>query len=142
MQGTRVRSLVRELRSHMLFGTAKNIYRERERRKDGRQGNIITKKERNIAQDASSPQGAATVLWLQSECMHAQLSPTLHVCAFVLSHVLLFVTPWTAAHKAPLSMGFFRQEYWSGLPFPFPGDLPKLGLEITSPALAGRFFYH
>ena len=72
--------------------------------------------------------------------MHAQLSPTLHVCAFVLSHVLLFVTPWTAAHKAPLFMGFLRQEYWSGLPFPSPGDLPKPGIKLTSPALAGRFF--
>ena len=41
-----------------------------------------------------------------------------------LSHVRLFVTLWTVAHQAPLSMGFFRQEYWSGLPFPSPGDLP------------------
>ena len=47
------------------------------------------------------------------------------------------VTPWTVAHQAPLSMGFPRQEYWSGLPFLFPGDLPNPGIE---PALAGRFF--
>ena len=43
-------------------------------------------------------------------------------------------TPWTIACKAPLSMGFSRQEYWSGLPFPPPGDLPNLGIEPTAPA--------
>ena len=48
--------------------------------------------------------------------------------------------PWTVAHKAPLSMGFPRQEYWSGLPFFFPGHLPDPGIEPTSPALAGGFF--
>ena len=45
------------------------------------------------------------------------------------------VTPWIVAHQAPLSMGFFRQEYWSGLPFPSPGDPPNLGTEPGSPAL-------
>ena len=44
-------------------------------------------------------------------------------------------TPWTVARQAPLSMGFSRQEYWSGLPFPSPGDLPKPGIESGSPAL-------
>ena len=66
-----------------------------------------------------------------------------HVCALSLSHVPLFVTPWTIACQAPLSMGFPRQEYWSGLPFPPPGDLPDPGIEPKSPvacALAGRFF--
>ena len=55
-----------------------------------------------------------------------------------------FVTPWTVAHQAPLSMGFSRQEYWSGLPFPTPGDPPNPGIEPMSlvfPASAGRFFY-
>ena len=52
-----------------------------------------------------------------------------------LSHVRLFVTPWTVAHQAPLSMGFSRQEYWSGLPFPSPGDLPDPGIAPGSPAL-------
>ena len=45
------------------------------------------------------------------------------------------MTPWTVAHQAPLSMGFPRQEYWSGLPFPSPGDLPDPGIEPGSPAL-------
>ena len=45
------------------------------------------------------------------------------------------MTPWTAAHQAPLSMEFSRQEYWSGLPFSSPGDLPDLGIEPGSPAL-------
>ena len=49
--------------------------------------------------------------------------------------VRLFATPWTAAHQAPLSMGFSRQEYWSGLPFPSPGDLPVPGIEPGSPTL-------
>ena len=44
-------------------------------------------------------------------------------------------TPWTVAHQAPLSMGFLRQEYWSGLPFPSSGDLPNPGIEPISPAL-------
>ena len=51
-----------------------------------------------------------------------------------------FATPWTVAHQAPLSMGFPRQEYWSGLPFPPPGNLPNPGIEPVSLALAGRFF--
>ena len=52
-----------------------------------------------------------------------------------LSCVQLFETPWTVAHQAPLSMGFSRQEYWSGLPFPSPGDLPDPGIEPRSPTL-------
>ena len=51
-----------------------------------------------------------------------------------LSHVRLLVTPWTVAFQAPPSMGFSRQEYWSGLPFPSPGDLPDPGIEPWSPA--------
>ena len=58
----------------------------------------------------------------------------------MLSHVQIFATPWTVAHQAPLFMGFPRQEYWSGLPFPSAGDLPNPGIEPESPALAGRFF--
>ena len=52
-----------------------------------------------------------------------------------LSHVQLFVTPWTVAYQAPQSMEFSKQEYWSGLPFLSPGDLPNLGIEPGSPAL-------
>ena len=48
---------------------------------------------------------------------------------------LTLVTPWTVAFQTPLSMGFSRQEYWSGLPFPSPGDLPNPGIEPRSPAL-------
>ena len=54
----------------------------------------------------------------------------------MLSRVRLFATPWTAAYEAPLSLGFSRQEYWSGLPFP----LPDPGIEPVSPALAAGFF--
>ena len=50
-----------------------------------------------------------------------------------------FAIPWTVACQAPLSMGFPRQEYWSGLPFPTPGDLANPGIEPMSPALTGRF---
>ena len=52
-----------------------------------------------------------------------------------LSHIRLFATLWTIAHQAPLSMGFSRQECWSGLPFPPPGNLPNLGIKPRSPAL-------
>ena len=64
-------------------------------------------------------------------------------CGCVLSHVPLFVTLWTVARQAPLSMGFPRQGCWSGLPFPPPGHLPDPGIEpasLASPALAGGFF--
>ena len=50
----------------------------------------------------------------------------------LLSHVRPFATPWTVAHEAPPSVGFSRQEYWSGLPFPSPGDLPDQGIEPRS----------
>jgi len=56
-------------------------------------------------------------------CVHAK----------VLSRVQLFATLWTVAHQAPLSMGFPKQEYWSGLPFPSPGDLLDPGIELLSP---------
>ena len=52
-----------------------------------------------------------------------------------LSRARLFATLWTVTHQAPLSMGFSRQDYWSGLPFPSPGDLPNPGIEARSPAL-------
>ena len=66
----------------------------------------------------------------RDDALVAKLCPTL-------------VTPWVVAHQAPLSMGFSRQEYWSGLPFPSPGDLTDPGIEPkspVSPALAGGFF--
>ena len=71
--------------------------------------------------------------------------PWIPVCKKVklLSHVRLFVTARTVALQAPLSLGFSRQEYWSGLPCPPPGDLPDPGIEpksLMSPALSGGFF--
>ena len=66
-----------------------------------------------------------------------------NACACMLSYVLLFVTPSSAACQVPLSIGFPRQEHWSGLPFPPPGDLPDAGIQPASPvipALAGGFF--
>ena len=59
------------------------------------------------------------------------------------SHVRLFGALWNVAHQAPLSMGFSRQEYWTELPFPPPGDLPDTGIKpvsLMSSALAGVFF--
>ena len=52
-----------------------------------------------------------------------------------LSHVQLLVTPWTVSYQAPPSVGFSRQEYWSGLPFPSPGDLPNPRIKPGSPTL-------
>ena len=60
----------------------------------------------------------------------------------LLSHVRLFAIPWAIAYKAPPSMEFSRQEYWSGLPFPSPGDLPDPGIKPGSPALQADTFYH
>ena len=62
-------------------------------------------------------------------------------CCFLFSHEVVsdsFMTPWTVAHLSPLSLGFARQEYWNGLPFPPPGDLPNPGIKpmsLVSPAL-------
>ena len=58
----------------------------------------------------------------------------MHPCVLSrFSHVCLFETPWAVAHQAPLFMGFSRQEYWSGLPFPLPADLPNSGIKPGSP---------
>ena len=62
------------------------------------------------------------------------------VCVCVLSWVRLFLTPWTAARQAPLSMRFSAQENWSGLSFPSPRNLPYPGIKPVSPTLAGGFF--
>ena len=65
-------------------------------------------------------------------------------CALLLSHVRLFATSWTVAYQASPSMGFSRQEYWSGLPFPLPGDLPNPGTEpvsAVSPALENSLYH-
>ena len=67
------------------------------------------------------------------------LAASLTLCCFggglVAKSFLTLATPWTVACQAPLSMGFSRQEYWSGLPFPSPGDLPNPGIKPGSPAL-------
>ena len=77
--------------------------------------------------------GKSSLFWAKHPyfvCVHAQS----------FSHVQVFATLWTVAHQAPLSMAFSKQEYWSGLPFSSPGDIPKTGIELAFPALAGGFF--
>ena len=66
---------------------------------------------------------------------HLHVESKVKVRVKSLSRVWLFATPWTVAHQAPPSMGFSRQGYWSGLPFPSPGDLPNPGIKPRSPAL-------
>ena len=98
-------------------------------------------------------EGATRQLWLVSlkefsvtgleEWVLKKQQTQIAAPATAVSRVRLVATPWTAAHRAPLSMRFPRQEYWSELPFPSPGDLPDPGIKPTSPmspALAGRFF--
>ena len=72
-----------------------------------------------------------TALDIMCACVHSRFS-----------WAPLFATPRAVAHQAPVSMGFSRQEYWSGFPFPSPGDLPDPGTEPACPASAGGFFYH
>ena len=94
-----------------------------------------------VVSDKSNSKDAVIFCWKESWGCYQVTKAT--DSTFVLSHVWHFATPWTVAHQAPLSMGFSRQEYWSGLPFPSPGDLPIPGIEpssLTSPALAGVFF--
>ena len=69
----------------------------------------------------------------------------MHVCVYFTKRwenksVQLFVTPWSVARQTPPSMGFSRQECWSGLPFPSPGHLPDPGIKHVSPSMAGGFF--
>ena len=70
----------------------------------------------------------------------AHVSSPLRLRVKLLIHVRLFATPWTVAHQDPPTMGFPRQEYWSGLPFPSPGGLPSPGIEPRSPALQADAF--
>ena len=68
---------------------------------------------------------------------------SVYACMHMLDSVQLFATPWTVAYQASPSMGFSRQDYWSGLPFSLAGYIPELGFEpvsFASPALAGPFF--
>ena len=76
--------------------------------------------------------------WAETRREAAQ--PKSACCCLVSNCVQIFVTPWTIARQAPLSTGFPKQEYWSGLPFPSLGDLPNPRTEPTYPALAGGFF--
>ena len=88
---------------------------------------------------ATVPRVTQSQIWLSDQHLHFHFTFT-HMTN---SHVQLFATLWTVAHQAPLSMGSSRQEYWSGLSFPSPGDLPNPGIEpmcLMSPALADRFF--
>ena len=80
-------------------------------------------------------------------CAHIFRQPGyITVCVYVCTRVLSpsvvsgSATPWIIACQTPLSMGFPREEYWSGLPFHLPGDLPDPGIEPVSPALVGKFF--
>ena len=103
----------------------------------------------------SSPELESKGSWVQQQCCfpvaHSLVGDTLvtrhrtklnGLSAQSLSRVWLCAAPWTIAQQAPLSMDFPRQEYWSGLLFPSPGDLPQPGIKLASPALAGGFFYH
>ena len=76
--------------------------------------------------------------WFKNDCMYVWKWK-----CYSLSHVWFFTTLWTVAHKPPLSLRFPKQEYWCGLPWPPPGDLPNPGIKPTflmSPALRGGFF--
>ena len=74
-------------------------------------------------------------LYISYSFLGCQIVNFILLCVKLLSHVQLFASPWTVACQAPLSMGFSRQKYWSGLPFPSPGNLPNPGIKPRSPAL-------
>ena len=95
-----------------------------------------------FATQGSNP-GLPHCRWILCHLSHQGCYVGIHACAQLFSRVRLFVTSWIIAPQASLSMGFSRQEYWSGLPFPTPGDLSDPGVEPESlafPALAGGFF--
>ena len=86
--------------------------------------------------------------WKQSRtetrcCCHRLQIESMICSCYLVTKLCPIMTPWTGAQQAPLSIGFSRQEYWNGLPFPTPGDLPKPRIKpisLVSPALAGGFF--
>ena len=91
----------------------------------------------SFSRESSWPRDWTQVFCIAGRCFNlwATREALWKVKVKLLSHVWLFVTPWTVAHQAPPLTGLSRQEYWSGLPFPSPGDLPNPGIEPRSPAL-------
>ena len=97
----------------------------------------------NPSKSNSSLENPPTRPRLMSSRTTALRSETSDMCDQLLSDIWLFVALWTEPYQSPLSMDFSRREYWSGLPFPTPGDLRDSGIEPTffaSPVLVGRFF--
>ena len=105
----------------------------------------ITKTQTQLSYEAHWTGQARTVLAAPAHLelkVWSKVNPGKRMPAHVLSRVRLLTTLWTIACQAPLTMGFSRQEYWSGLPCPSPGNLPNPGIGsclLTSPALTGRF---
>ena len=107
------------------------------------------RRDQNLCADAPAPCPACLLprlIFAVSFHYHLFRGFCQHPCAraWPLSRVQLFATPWTVARQAPLSMGFPRQEYWSGVPLPPPGDLPNPGIELTPTRLlhCRRMLYH
>ena len=137
--------MVGELRSNM-----PSVVQAKNKEIKQGEGGPLTEREREISQwtgeygENSFREVVGAKVSLQKIMpKHTKRYSKLLVIMCMLSHVRLFVAPWAVARQAPLSVEFSRQEYWSGLPFPTPGDLPNLGIEPmspASPALAGGFF--
>ena len=89
----------------------------------------------NPARGALRPESAGLILSTSTRGIKVPRVSPHTMCVQLLSHIRLFATLWTVAHQAPLSMGYSRQEYCSGLPGPPPGDLPNTGTEPRSPTL-------
>ena len=114
-----IRSLVRELRSLMLCNTAKRLQKKKK---------LIHCLNKMCSKEIEGRTGVSL----------AELVTHYHSLVFLLCFkvkVKVYSDSWTVAHQAPPSMGFSRREYWSGLPFPSPGDLPNPGIEPRSPTL-------
>ena len=105
--------------------------------KQGRKGKLDSNLQRTPPHFCTRPNPFLTTQFLSNSCQFLYPLSALSIKLKVksLSRVQLFVTPWTVAYHTPLSMGFSQQEYWSGLPFPFPEDLPDPGIKPRSPAL-------
>ena len=102
---------------------------------------ILTEWIKNMSYSTRNFAQCSVAAWMGGE--FGEECVCVFVCVCVLSRVWLFVTPWSLASQVPVSMEVSRQEYWSRLPSPSPGDLPNPGIEppsLASPALAGGFF--
>ena len=160
MPGDRVQSLVQEVGSHMPFWHGQKIFKKIKAKLSAffwwnaifLRASLIAQLVKNLPAMQATPghflirttdYSSLTYIHILHFLKNGSSKPIIkkkNVCCLVFKLCLTLVIPWPVTRLAPVSMGFSRQEYWSGLPVPLPRDLPDPGIKPTSLTLAGRFF--